>query len=208
MNLNYVCKVDGCPRMFSKTNTWYKHVIQYHHEEYFKKNASSEVKYGAEPDDDDDDNQMELSVGGAWPEGSDGEMDFSGGGAWPEGSDDGNYLPTTILSEKVIAGKLLKIREKHLVSHAVINDIMELVESICNDMSTKAISSIHQSGDECGMDTSSLFFQELPQIFERLNSPLASIGTAYKQQSFIAKNLPYVVSIIISLSCQFYMYSS
>ena len=42
--------------------------------------------------------------------------------------------------------------------------------------------------------------QELPQIFERLNSQLASIGTAYKQQSFIAKNLPSVVSIIISLN--------
>ena len=35
-NLNFVCQVNGCPRIFKKTNTWYKHVRGQHMEEYLR----------------------------------------------------------------------------------------------------------------------------------------------------------------------------
>ena len=101
---------------------------------------------------------------------------------------------SALMREEVIAGKLLKIKEKYLVSHAVVDEVVELVESICDDMATQALASIFQTGEELGMDISSSLFQRLPQIFQELSFPLASIRTTYKQQSFIIKSLPYVVN--------------
>jgi uncharacterized C2H2 Zn-finger protein len=33
-DLNFVCQVSHCPRIFSNTNSWYKHVVKTHQVEY------------------------------------------------------------------------------------------------------------------------------------------------------------------------------
>ena len=182
MNLTLVCQVNGCPRMFRKTNTWYKHVVQSHHEEYSKKNPSEFHHEGDDMIDEDVIDEEDLI------DEHDGHTESSPEEVQPEGS-------MVQLSEEVIAGKLLKIREKHLVSYSAISEVVELVNSVCDSMATKCLTAIWQLGEDSGMDTSSAFFQELPQVFEQLSSPLSSVGTAYKQQSFVARNLPYVVRL-------------
>lgn len=34
--LNFTCGINDCPKTFTKTNTWYKHVAKKHLEEYMK----------------------------------------------------------------------------------------------------------------------------------------------------------------------------
>jgi purine nucleoside permease len=92
-----------------------------------------------------------------------------------------------------VVGKLLKLKEKHVISQDAMYEVVELVQMICDNTAANALSAIMLLGDESGFDTTSHFFQQLPGIHEGLNSPLASIGTTYRQQSYIAQNLPYVV---------------
>ena len=61
-NLNFVCQVKGCPRIFQKTNTWYKHVRAQHKEEYFKKEVSTvEVSHPYDHEMDDVTDNLEKS---------------------------------------------------------------------------------------------------------------------------------------------------
>lgn len=51
-----VCQVNGCPQIFHKTNTWYKHVRKQHLEEY-KKGPTT-----PSGDDDNDDTEGIVST--------------------------------------------------------------------------------------------------------------------------------------------------
>ena len=64
---------------------------------------------------------------------------------------------------------------------------------VCDRTAADALSAIMLSGEACGFDTTSDFFKQLPGILEGLCSPLSTIGTTYRQHSYIAQNLPYVV---------------
>ena len=189
VNLSYVCQVQGCLRTFKKTNTWYKHVLQVHHEKYYSRDCNEEsgsCEYLEADISDLSEVQGDESL-------SDSELrgactaNLQVSSSSPESS-------VSLLQEDVIAGKLLSIREKHHLSHAAIDEVVELIVIVCNQMSTEALSLIQQSAIEAEMDTTSHFFQELPNIFESLSSPLAFVNATYKQQSFVDKNLPYVVS--------------
>ena len=65
--LGFACQVNGCTKMFYKTNTWYKHVVQSHHEEYFNGSNSSEVAHDEDMELNDD-THTECSVDASWPE--------------------------------------------------------------------------------------------------------------------------------------------
>ena len=43
-HLSLICQVNGCPRIFKNTNTWYKHVRAQHKEEYFTKEVSAPLQ--------------------------------------------------------------------------------------------------------------------------------------------------------------------
>ena len=86
------------------------------------------------------------------------------------------------------------IKENHRLSQAAVDDIVQLVQTVYNDVSTSAV---RHHGEESGVDMSSDFFQQLSEILEQLKSPIESVKTAYKQQSYITKNLPLVSVIII-----------
>lgn len=177
-SLGFVCRVDGCLSVFNKTNTWYKHVVQSHKEEYYKRSTTNIPEPEPEPEsehEDEDDN------------------DFDGFIEDPIEEFDEGDTHTHSLDLKVYAGRLIQIQEKHLVTRTVVNEIVDLVEMACEDVSSQTFSAIVDLGEVYDMDLTSPFFQELPAIFEGIRSPLKLVRTAYKQQSFIAKNLPYVV---------------
>jgi hypothetical protein len=67
------------------------------------------------------------------------------------------YTSTSSMKD-IIAGKLLKIKEKHLMSHAAIKEIVALIEIICDDVTADIFSTIWRTGEELSMDTSSPFF--------------------------------------------------
>ena len=210
--LNFSCGVQGCSTTFTKTNTWYKHVVKHHRNDYLKKNSSD----SSNADSDEDDSYTDITTDGCINDDyiSNGYVDinadkvhsFSEGNDTNTNSSDSNSfshnlstLPSRYktFSEDVIAGKLLKIREHYLVSHAAVDEVVHLVQSACDGILSEALFAIWKSGEASGMDMSSDYFQCLPRIFESLTPPLSMINTAYKRHSYIAKKLPYVVSIIV-----------
>lgn len=184
---NYICGVRGCQNVFKKTNTWYKHIMDCHYSDYLSKSLVAEQKeFETEPMD----THPEADTMGTGGE----RVDISGEGLEDDEMDsipveasvplETVNLPTST-SESIVVGKLLKIKEHHHLSQEAISDVIHLVHTACDDQAKKAICAIK----DCGK-----FFPELPDIFHSLNRPLAMIGTAYRQSSYISKNLPYVVS--------------
>ena len=99
-------------------------------------------------------------------------------------------LPTMKNSEQAIIGKLIKLKHYHRLSNAAVDDIIELVESVCSELSTRVITAINMSEQSFSIELSS---QLLEAVSESMTSPLVSIKTTYKQQQFIANNLSYYV---------------
>ncbi len=88
----------------------------------------------------------------------------------------------------------MKLKEKYRLSAAAVDEVVELVQLVCNDITTKSIAAIVNSGEMNGMDVTSHFFNELPDVMDDVSCPLDMLKTAYKQQAYTTKNLPYVVS--------------
>ena len=178
-SLNYVCQVQGCPRIFKRPSTWYKHVINVHSEKYWGGSISGDFfeemnaeEMNAEENSDDNFDQMDDSEYEQFQQ---------------------EECPVLESAEEIIVGKLVKLKQHHRLSNVAVENVVELVDSVCSELSTKAVSVIRSCGENLGMDLSSQFFERLPGIFESLTSPLASVETSYKQQLYIANNLPYVV---------------
>lgn len=181
--VNYICGVRGCLRTFRRTSTWYKHIQDSHYEDY--QNTNPEVLSNTPEGDNHevDAVQVPMDTFDSFSE----EVPTSYSGGDPP-------------SEKAMAAKLIRIKEYHNLSQVAVDDIVDLVQTVCDDSSMKAMSAIRHCGEHLGMDISSTFFQEISEIFQNLNYPLSSVETAYKQQLFVINNLPYVVCSVNSLS--------
>ena len=185
--LNFVCQVNGCPTTFKNTNSWYKHVRRLHKQEYFTRDS---FEVSIQSPDQEEDQEMDDSV---VPDTGDGHnMDFVN---HSEQNFD-TLSPPTSLSQDATAGMLLKLKEKHKLSHAAVDEVIQVVGIVADHVVMKTLSAVQQSAEDHGIDTDTPFFRSLPDIAENVSNPLSSLGTAYKQQSYVAKNFPYVVNLI------------
>ena len=100
----------------------------------------------------------------------------------------------TFVTQDVAAGLLLKLREKHRLSQAAVDEVVQIVSTVSDHMVIEALSAVRGLGESHCMDINSPFFQDLPETLESVSNPLAQLGTAYRQQTYVAKNFPYVVS--------------
>ena len=184
-NLNFVCQVHGCPRMFTKTNTWYKHVRAEHKDEYFK----NEISIPAAPEPQSDTQEMDdLSMG---PDDGEGQSSAIGGS---DPSDPPNSCSPNTVTQDMAAGMLLKLKEKHKLSHAAIDEVVQVVEIFTADVISKTLSAVEESAEAHGMDITTPFFRNLSNITDSVSNPLTTLATAYRQQAYVSKNFPYVVS--------------
>jgi len=74
--------------------------------------------------------------------------------------------------------------KRHRLSLAAIDDV-QIVGTISEHMVIESLTAVRQSCVAHGMDMSSPFFQDLPGILENVSNPLATLGTAYRQQSYV-----------------------
>ena len=114
-------------------------------------------------------------------------------------SDPNSCTPENIISPDAAAGMLLKLKEKYKLSQAAVDEVIQVVEVITDHVVTKTLSAVEQSAEAHGMDITSPFFKNLPNIVENESNPLSALGTAYRQQAYVSKNFPYVVSLIKSV---------
>lgn len=173
-HLNLVCRVDGCPRMFRRTNTWYKHVIKRHREEYDRNHdpdthvsSSDSQSEGEDAQDVADDNMEDINYGESFEGESSHQsipQDIPQDSSFPLYAT--NDIPPFI-SDEAVAGKLIKIREQYLLSHAAVGEVVELVQTVCNNMAMRSLSAILQSGEALGMG----FFSRPTRNFRTADPP-------------------------------------
>lgn len=212
-DLNFTCQVDGCPAMFKRPDTWYKHVLNSHRQEYYNSTGISAQAgedgtydmsgdlHGEREDSDMGDEREDCILGDDMHDEDntlcDTVMHEDGTSDLPPmelvHSEQLNNSIPSFISDDVVPGKLLKLKEQYMLSHAALGEVVELVQTVCNNMSTRMLSEILKRGELFGMDLSSDFFEGLPELFVQQSYPLISLETAFKQQSYICKKLPYVV---------------
>ena len=115
---DYICGLQGCLR---KTNTWYKHVIDSHHDEYdeYLMDHSGLSDHDESSDQSEDKSESDL----------DSEEDCVDG--INEGSSE--YCPEedriepAYVNENAVVGRLIMIKENHRLSQAAVDDIVQLV---------------------------------------------------------------------------------
>ena len=89
---------------------------------------------------------------------------------------------------------LLKLKEKHKLSHVAVDEVIQIVEIITDHVFLETVSAVEQSAEAHGMDITTPFCKNLPNIIENVSNPFSSLGTTYRQQAYVTKNFPYVVS--------------
>ena len=107
------------------------------------------------------------------------------------GNESDGCRPEEDSTENAVVERLIMIKERHRLSQAAAADVVQLVQAVYNDVSVRVLSAV-QNHEREGMSFS---YQDLSEIFERLKSPIESVNTAYKQKTYVAKNLPYVVCV-------------
>ena len=140
-HLNFVCQVNGCPRMFTKTNTWYKHVRDEHQEEYCKRCPEipaptfhpPEGQYGAEMDSRNSDQEEDITSSTL-------DTPLIGHAHAP-----------TIVTQDVAAGLLLKLTERHRLSQAAVDEVVKMVSTVSDHMVIEALTAVWQSGEAHGI---------------------------------------------------------
>ena len=188
--INLTCQINGCPRMFKNTNTWYKHVRSVHKEEYSNRDievstlqpggggvadSGSAADYGGEED------------GRSSLYGNDGDSHES---AMEIGS-----ITSNLVSQDAAAGMLLKLKEKHKLSQAAVEEVIQVVGIITDHVAVETLSAVKRSAETHGIDMDSPFIKSLPSIPQDVSHPFSSMETAYRQQSYVRNKFPYVVSI-------------
>lgn len=89
-----------------------------------------------------------------------------------------------------MAGKLIR-----LLSNIAIEEVVDLVKVVWEKASANVTCALMLHAETCGLDKHSIFLQDLPDIIDSVSSPLTNIRTVFQQQSYVTKNLPYVVSL-------------
>ena len=51
----------------------------------------------------------------------------------------------------MIAGQLIRLKEKHLLSHAAINEVVEFVKTVCDSIMGKTLNSLSSCAEESGL---------------------------------------------------------
>lgn len=206
-NLAIVCGVRGCPRIFAKTNTWYKHIRSSHLEDYCKRGLTvsslqentEEPSYAGSEDEEEMDITMTADMSTTeWNDPME-ELNITDTNPteWRDPVEAHSPLGVT---KETIVGKMLKLKDKHRLSSSAVDEVVELVQLVCDNMRAKSMSAIIRSGEINCMDLNSDFFNELPEVFESVNCPLAMLETAYKQRQYVIENLPYIVRILVTSS--------
>ena len=185
--LNFTCKVNGCPRIFKNTNSWYKHVRSQHKEEYLSRSLEPSL-----PADTDEHTQDSA-------EGDDNCTDGPHNDPLPTDTlmehfdfDQGELQPGFV-SKDVVGAMMLKLKDKHKLSNSAIEEAIQLTDVVANHVVKDTLRLIEQNANAQGMNTNTSFFINLPKIAENVSNPLAALETIYKQRMYVTKNFPYVV---------------
>ena len=193
--LQLVWQVDGCPRTFCKTSTWYRHILNVHRDGcYDKPSALTDAQHAILESDYHDESDIELEV--------DTPVTLT---PVPDSTMVLFDSVPTLLTQDTAAGHLLKLKEKHRLTYAAVDEVVQLIQVISDHIIMESLTAVQKSAESHCLDMNSDFIHSLPPALRSTKNPFYLVGTTYKQQAYVAKNFPYVVSAYTM--CILYMYT-
>ena len=187
--LELTCGINECTKVFFSTSTWYQHVRSAHFEDYYSK-PSEQIRSSSsrfEPDspsspmeitDHDETAQTEAQV----VEGA-----FTNGLC---------ASPTQCTSTDVAAGMLIKLKEGCRLSQRAMKEVIDITNFICDHVINKAQVVVSEIGQQHHLNSTASLMLDLNAALQQISNPFTELQTTYRQHTYIAQNMPYVVSII------------
>ena len=157
-HFNLSCQVNECTKLFNNSNTWYNHVMKSHRDVYYKSAAVLSLPIGPSEEDgmsSDDSEDEEVSISSPIPTPEAGEAE----------DEPAIHETSAFISNEVVVKKLLKLKEKHLLSQPALDEVVDLVKLVSDSTITNSLVAVLQSAETCCMDFTSHFFQQLPEVF-------------------------------------------
>ena len=187
-----VCGVRGCPRSFQQASSWYRHIRNAHSNEYQNREPFPNL------DDANGGLHSELMVVNP-PESPVHSIQDPDEPAFDDdqpGSDSQQTVPENphFISRDVAAGLLMKLKDKHHLSQIALEDVVETTSSVCEHVLQEVHIAIQEAANKHNVNPQSPFLQDVMDCIETATNPLQELGTAYRQQAYVAKHFPYVVS--------------
>jgi len=87
----------------------------------------------------------------------------------------------------------MKLKDKHRLSQTALEDVME-TSSVCEHVLQEVHIAIQEAANKHNVNPQSSFLQDVMDCIETATNPLQELGTAYRQQAYVAEYFPYVVS--------------
>ncbi len=192
--MNFECCIDGCPRVFVNASTWYRHVRRSHADEYSRHQPRTTIESTTAedtpilPTNGDDEDECEDRVLSLTAESvADAPEDFEATEPSP--------TSTLTCTKYVAAGMLLKLKSECRLTQRAMREVVEMTGVVCGHMIGEAQTVVKTVAEQHSMELSPPFIQGLQEAHQHIPNPLADLGTAYRQHSYVARNFPYVVSV-------------
>lgn len=103
-----------------------------------------------------------------------------------------SYTPTS--ATDIAAGMLVKLKEECRLSQRAMEGVIDITHFICDYATDKARAAVSEVGQEYGLNASAPLILDLNEALQHIDNPFTDLGTTYRQHSYIARNMPYVVS--------------
>ena len=187
--VQFSCIIEECGSQFVNTNTYYKHVRNFHHEEYFKVQLTSDASPDVDLPSSSNEELPPTCTLAAFNTGhaENNEVDFEG---------DASSLCSTISYKETAAKYLMRLKLDHKLSQKALDVVVEMnkdmVKAVTDDLKAKVENEL-----QCH-NASLELYQGINNVFESdVMNPLEGLKSAYLQRKYIESHFPYVVSIAI-----------
>ena len=96
----------------------------------------------------------------------------------------------------IAAGMMVKLKEECRLSQRA---MVKVADFACDHVIQKALAVVEEVGAIHGLNPQSPLVLEISEPLQNIQSPFTGLSTTYQQHSYIAWNMPYVVSIYKTL---------
>ena len=183
MHMELTCAVSDCEDVFSSTSSWYRHIRSCHSFEYYHYQPTDQ------PDTSSVDSEMHQCVQPPTP-----DTDY------PEDHSQSEDLVARDMSAcDVAAGMMIKLKEECKLTQKAMSEVVNIAGFACDYIIKQAQSVVREVCQKHGLHQESSLVLDINGAVEQIHDPFANLSTTYLQHSYIARNMPYVVSNVLNM---------
>ena len=190
LELNFSCGIDGCPKPFKNTNTYYKHVRSVHKARYSETSDTLEVKQLSKISTTESESDEHVTVSNF-----NSDLDIH----TFDNTTDEEMEPANEAQEKSDAiSRCFRLKCKEGVTQTLLPSIVEMNEAVLDGVLTNLSKNVAERLQANGIEAESSLAREIMDVIESHRNSLQSLQTVCCQNSKIQSHYPMIVMFKIN----------